>query len=323
MSEGSAARDLGWLVAILIALWLFWAFSGGPQRFEVDDGRPFLRGPGASNESRPATLRPARRSGGGQTDEETSFLPSSLVSPWREQIKLSQGNARSEDEARREYVVIENNSREQEVINITGWSLVNSPLRRSPPALATIPRAAKIFSPLWAAVSLSDIKLDPGSRVIVNTGHPPASNEWPANVAFQTNKCTGYLATEFRDFHLSPALPKTCPKPSSEVGLAGLGDDCYDFVRRYPSCQPAEFERDSEGYELLNGRRFDLNSACRQYVIDHFSYGQCLAWHQLDADFYGPDWRVYLNRTWELWADNREQISLYDNQGRLVDQISY
>ena len=167
------------------------------------------------------------------------------------------------------------------------------------------------------------INLLPGGSATITTGRPPSTSQWPANVNFQTNACIGYLAEEVRDFRMSPTLPRQCPRPDEESGVNNLSDDCYDFVRRYSACHTPKFTRDSEGYDLLDGRRYALPSTCRAYLLDHFSYDRCLVWHQTDPDFYGDEWRIFLNRTWELWAENRETISLYDAAGKLVDQISY
>jgi hypothetical protein len=66
-----------------------------------------------------------------------------------------------------------------------------------------------------------------------------------------------------------------------------------------------------------------ISKACREWVKSHFGYESCVAKHVGDENFYGGQWRIYLNRTWELWDDSREVITLYDSSGLLVDQLSY
>ena len=39
-----AGNDLKWLIFILIGLWLVWFFTGGPQRYESQQG-PFIKPP--------------------------------------------------------------------------------------------------------------------------------------------------------------------------------------------------------------------------------------------------------------------------------------
>jgi hypothetical protein len=39
-SHGSAMNDLKWFIAILVALWLLWFFTGGPTRSKQE--KPFV-----------------------------------------------------------------------------------------------------------------------------------------------------------------------------------------------------------------------------------------------------------------------------------------
>lgn len=303
-----------------------WVFTGGSSNPMASRG-PFIEPPhlfdggeihGSNSDS--SSRSPVQADGDG--DSEPDDLLAEPVSSYQGQIRLGRGNAKSESSAKHEYIIIKNRSRD-EAVNISGWKLTNSSARRSRANEVSIPGAVELFSSLGAISAPSAILLEPGHRAVITTGRPPGTDRWPAIVNFRTNKCIGYLAKELRAFRMNPALPRTCPRPREESGIERLRNDCYEFVRRYTACRTPEFRRDSEGYELLDGRRHQLTPACREYLLDHFSYDRCLAWHELDDDFYGNEWRVYLHRSWELWLDNRETISLYDDQGLLVDEISY
>lgn len=52
-------------------------------------------------------------------------------------------------------------------------------------------------------------------------------------------------------------------------------------------------------------------------------YPTCIARHKDDADFYGRTWRIYLGQRWEMWANDSEIISLFDQFGRLVSAKTY
>ncbi|MBI2100473.1 MAG: hypothetical protein HYT47_00400 [Candidatus Vogelbacteria bacterium] len=309
--QGSATGDLLWVLAIVAALWILWFATGGAERPAATAG-PFIKppppistgeiySPGGQTRLRPASI--AGSSGGG-----AAIFPDTTHSLYYGQVKIRQGNARYEIQPNREYITITANHSNQIPIDIIGWQLVNNALRHGRA------RAIKI-TPL--------ILLAPGGVVTVNTGSPPSSNLWPVGSAFQINKCTGYLAEDFRNFRLTPAFSRSCLAPRAEPGADRLDDDCYDYVNRLSACHTPEFERKNDGYNYIDGRRDTLTSSCRSYVQDHFSYNRCVAWHAADSDFYGKDWRVYLNHTGELWAANREVITLYDREGKIVDQLDY
>ena len=321
---GNATKDLVWFILIIAGLWLVWVFTGGPQRQAAIE-EPFIIDPlaraGSSEFHRPNEHEVEPRDNQMTNIDDGAISPFN-VSPWQDQVILGQGNARNESSVNNEYIEVRNRG-ESDLVNITGWQLVNSSARRQRADVVLIPTAARLFSKQWAGATVGAVILSPGGSAIITTGRPPSTNRWPANLSFQTNSCVGYLMEEVQDFRMNPTLPRRCPWPDEEPGVSGLSDDCYNFVRRYRACHTPEFSRDSAGYELLDDRRWQLPSTCRAYLLDHFSYDRCLAWHQTDPDFYGDEWRIFLNRTWELWADNRETISLYDNQGKLVDQISY
>ncbi len=141
--------------------------------------------------------------------------------------------------------------------------------------------------------------------------------------SFQMNKCVGYLQEEFETSNLTPPLYSQCPRPSEEPGINNLVNKCYDFVRYMSSCHEPEFKEDREGVDLVDGQIDNLDRNCEIYIREHFNYAGCVKWHAADPDFYVNEWRVYLGQNWEMWAENRETITLYDQFGKIVAQESY
>ena len=165
------------------------------------------------------------------------------------------------------------------------------------------------------------IALAPGARLVLTTGRMPNSNPYSINANFLTNKCSGYLDT-LPQYRFTPALRRSCPSPAKDPGVSNLDRECYDFVSYLSSCHTPKVEHDADGYEFIDNIS-GLPSSCRAFLEDHFNYNSCVKWHEQDIDFYGTEWRVYLNRSWELWGPNREHITLYDQSGKIVAERSY
>jgi len=328
-NRGTATGDLLWVLAVIAALWVLWLATGGSLRPSATSG-PFIKPPPplGTGEIYSTDGHTARVGSSGTTrqmaEREKVEQLNRNSSPWFGQIKIRAGNARSEESSNREYIELVADRKLLAPVNITGWQLVNNPARRARADVVLIPAAAKVFSSAAAAATLAPIVLAAGEKAMITTGSPPNSSRWPARASFQVNRCVGYLTEQAINFRLaSTLLPRACPAPREELGAIRLNSDCYDYVRRLSSCHKPEFKRKSDGHIYLDDRINKLSSACRAYLEDHFSYDRCLAWHQTDPDFYVGEWRVFLNHTWELWAKDREVISIYDAQGRLVDESSY
>lgn len=322
-SGSSAARDLIIFLLIIVGLWFFWFATGGPTRVEQDKQASLIRLPKTTIADKRAEIRNRNsRSRINSSQSEDNPRPS-VAALYGGHIHLRQGNARTEYVPGREYVVIENSRSADQAINLTGWVLTNGTTRRTRPDTAIIPQAARLFSETQASLTLEPVWLAPGGRAVIITGRPTNRSDWPARTSFLVNRCVGYLEEQFETLNLTPSLSRQCPEPNEEPGIDRLDDECYNFVRRLASCHQPEFDRDRNGDRVIDGRPDNLSRACRLYIEEHFSYDRCLAWHQLDQDFYTKDWRVYLGRRAELWAENREAIRLYDPQGQLIDEITY
>lgn len=250
-------------------------------------------------------------------------------SKWKGMIKIGSGNGSGEDYPRYEYITLRNES-DKERIDITGWSLTNGKDRKYFPVndkqakgisnKVTIPKGTKIFVP-GGINPQEDIVLAPDDEAIITTGAP-----YGVKTSFRENICSGYIQ-ESEDYNYRPSLNNNCPYPQDENGVDSLDDVCYKFVRRLSSCHTPEFKDvvyvDNVPYTGYVDDAGNLSYACKDFIKKHYNYNSCIVNHLSDKDFFESEWRVFLNFPWELWGSDREVITLYDVEGRVVDELTY
>jgi hypothetical protein len=149
------------------------------------------------------------------------------------------------------------------------------------------------------------IILRAGDRAIIATGRSPIGT------SFQVNMCTGYLG-QFQEY--VPELRKECPNPIDELKLSGpyTESTCRDFVDSIPRCTTSRTTPPST-----------LSAACRSFIVEKLTYNSCVARHQNDTSFLTNEWRVFLGRTEELWKNKQEIIRLMNDEGKILDAITY
>ena len=200
----------------------------------------------------------------------------------------------------KEYLTITASSRNLQPINISNWTL------RSAVTGKGLTLGAGSFLPYGGRVnSTGAIFLNPGDRAIIITGRSPFG------VSFRLNTCTGYLE-QFQDF--VPRLPLQCPRAVDEdytTGINGLNDACLDFIQTIRRC------------ELKTTLPVALTSACREFVSSQLNYNSCVDNHRDEPDFLKTEWRIFLNRSDDLWKIKRETILLIDEKGQTVDSLTY
>jgi len=246
-------------------------------------------------------------------------------------VSLSSGNASYAIQPYEEYISVENNS--DTSVDITGWRLRNAKNERSytvggslqsfPADEVTIPRASAFISPNGSN-SPQNIVLKRGERAIITTGSVGVKTPY-AIVNFKENKCSGYLEG-LPEYNFTPSLSMNCVRPNNEPGARSLEVSCQRYLDSMQSCHTPKFDTVDRQGNVCSGcvdGNSTLSSSCVAFIKSHFSYSGCIANHQNDPDFSGNVWRVFLGRTWELWADNHETISLLDSSGNLVDYRSY
>ena len=329
MNAGSATSDLWWFVAIMTVLGLIWYATGGPSRPESWSG-PFIEPPapigtgeiyGAGHVSPPAS--PSLGGPPPRTVSSTQFNglkepPITVRSPWYGQVSIDTGSGPYEIQPNQEHIALEANDNNSAPITVTGWLVTNG---KSRPDGVTIPGGTKLFIGNSANPATVPITLTPGARVILVTGQMGNSDPYVINANFLTNKCTRYLDA-LPYYRFTPALRRACPAPAKEPNIKNLENECYNFATHLSSCHTPKIERDVDGYEFIDNVS-GLSSNCRAYLQEHFNYNSCVKWHEQDTDFYGNEWRVYLHRSWELWAPNREHVTLYDQSGKIVAESAY
>ncbi len=290
-----------------------------------------LLNPTINNTSRENSTQDWTLGNNSYTDPNTSITPLSSQSK-NYNLSLSTGNAGYARQSYEEYIVIENHG--DKPVDITGWQLRNGKdrrvynsggsLQRFSSDITTIPQATLLLSPQGKS-SMSNVVLGSGDRAIITTGSVGVRHPYPI-VSFKENICTGYLEN-LPDYSFQPSLSSyNCPRPELEPGVTNLDVACRKVIERLPGCQTPEFElRDSDDEPCstcLEGQR--LSSACAAFIKEHFSYRGCIAYHSGDSGFTeDKDWRLYLGRGWEMWAEDYEAIELFDLSGNLIISENY
>jgi len=307
MSE--ATRDLVWVIGIFIAVGVLWILTGGPSRQTTED-KPFLELPVST--SSPTSY---------YSSAPNYYQPSGSTGTINQakKVRLSSGSAFYSIYPNQEYVEIAADYNNPKPIDISGWILTNKPAPERRFKRVAIPLGSRLLSGFANQIPKDPIMLRPGERAIIMTGKMPASIPYAVS-SFLVNNCSGYLE-DLPNYQFTPSLWSNCPAPEKEVDINFLDENCYQYIRGLGSCHTPDVTTDQDGNEFIDGRS-NLSTACRSFVKAQFSYSRCLERHQNDPDFYGKEWRVYLNQTDELWYQNRDAVMLYDSQGVLVDQIN-
>lgn len=304
----SPQRDLLIVVLLMAALGVAWYYAGGTANDlarsgpifnvpEIGGTVPVFNVPGVQQQEISGT-----RSSEPQTTTITNFLGTFTEekSPYAAFVSLEEGNARSSYES--EYVTIRVAYNATQKITVTGWRLEST----GTGIAVSLPLASEL--PFLGGVNASSpVSLSQGQTVYVITGRSPNG------ASFRTNMCTGFFE-QFQNF--TPALRIECPNPQEEAeayfGTGTLTDECYDIVRAIPRCTL-----------VIQSIPASAGTACEQFITNRLSYNSCINTHKNDPKFYKDDWYLYLNRNDELWRSRSERIRLLDENGKVVDTVSY
>lgn len=311
--KGNPMSDLKWFVIIILAVWLIGKFGLGGIGGQTT-------GNGKNTVSKPTS----------EVNEQASSSSESNESKWKGVVTIGRGNASGEQYPRYEYITLKNNSKDEE-INITKWSLTNGKDKKYFPVndkqvkgisnKVFIPKGTLIFVPNGANPPQEDIVLAPGNEAIITTGKP-----YGVNTSFRENICNGYIQ-ESEDYSFGPSLNKNCPDPESEEGVASLDETCYKFVRQMSSCHTPEFKdvvyKNKEPLTGFVDNVGNLTYSCKEFIKKNYNYNSCVLNHLSDENFFEKKWRIFLNQPFELWAKDRETITLYDKDGKIADQLIY
>ncbi len=222
------------------------------------------------------------------------------LSPYSGQINIYYVNRGAD--ASQEYVTMQVNSQAKLPISVTGWKIKSLSTGNS----ITIPKASYLYFQ-GQVNSEENVFLIPGDLVYIVTGSSPNG------ASFRINKCSGYLS-QFQTF--TPYISTYCPAPRDEdissIPKSPNNDACLDYINSFPNCRiQTENLPTNWSYE------------CTNFISKKINYPSCVETHRGDADFYKPEWRIFLKHTDKLWKDRRESLVLYDNQGKIVSTLEY
>jgi len=248
------------------------------------------------------------------TEEEIKKLEKNLNketdkgkrSPYYGKIRMSNISELGGTDPNREYLTLSTNLEKNENLKITGWYLKSEVTGY----YAVIAKAALLPFPFTKTES--GVILQQDDAVILTKGFSPIG------ISFRTNKCTGYFE-ENRTF--TPDLSLQCPRPIDEKlpnfsNVYDRNDECISVIERIPRCTT----KDSE---FIRGLPDTVPSTCKDYITNQINYNTCVALHFGDTDFPGNEYRLYLNKFGPLWRTTHDTINLHDENGLVVDSISY
>lgn len=213
------------------------------------------------------------------------------LSPYYQKVEIRQVKP-EEDNFKNDYLILRNN--EEEIIDITGWTLENKRKEK-----IVIPQAIEKLTSPFSAVDYSDIKLGYRDEVIISM------NLAPQGINFQTNQCTGYLDQEEK---FCPSLGKDCPT-ISKTDYSSLKKACRDFIDDLDTCQMPDY---SKNYEV------SADSQCTDFLNRKFNYQQCYSDHFREVDFFQGQWRIFLNKETDF-LEEEDILILRDRNGLLID----
>jgi len=323
MDEG--ARGILW---VFVGVGLIWLFLGGPGRMAERTGI-FIKPPSPINtgetygqisfwesskndrEVEPSQNLTEQERVALELErikKETEELQQTLkqleteqnISPYNKKVSIRRCLG-SRTSVNTEYIELSIDLPVSEKVLISDWSLKSEMTG----AEIKIGNAAKL--PYTSQINKEfPIFASGGDKIIVSTGRSPLG------VSFQVNRCSGYLE-QFQDFE--PSLEKNCPLIQDEnlpvYGPNSFDDECWDYIDRISRCEtPLTFP-------------LGMQYECRSYLTTEVNYNACVNNYKNENNFYQPEWRIFLERTAELWKKEREIIKLLDAQGKTVDVYSY
>jgi hypothetical protein len=238
-------------------------------------------------------------------------------SPYANKVTLSSGSAFYSIQPIEEYIEIYNSG---EPVSITGWKLENGkgsrPVEQSnnsyfypTPDTAIIGQGTEFVDPS-GSFTVDPIVLKNGDKAIVTTGGPLTQFSFSIPTSFRENMCLGFL----KNYPFEPRVNSACPVITQDKDIRTVTSQCYDYLSSLRRCENPEVE---------NRVRFDEQSShCKAFVRERQNYSSCVTRSKNLSNFSSSQWRIFLGKKTEMWAERRETITLYDAQGLIVDQIT-
>ncbi|MDO8590763.1 MAG: hypothetical protein Q7R65_02155 [bacterium] len=210
------------------------------------------------------------------------------------------GMSRGSGTAMGEYIVLRASPQNTQKILITGLRLQSSASGNG----IDIPKGVPL--PFQNQINREDpVFLGAGETAYIITGRSPLG------YSFRLNKCTGFF-NQYQTFN--PGLPGRCPQPREQdlpIGSTIYNDACRDYINSLPSCR------------VILNPPLSISPECQRYVTTEINYTKCVDNHKNDSDFYDPLWQIYIGRDDALWKTRRELIYLLDQNGKVIDAVTY
>lgn len=272
---------------------------------------------GAKNLKNPSPISPSQNQAQNQADVEQKIVQTkNQVEELKKQLQIEEDKKYQSkyygmvkiqyinraDKPENEYLALHVNDNFKDIVQISGWQIKSL----STGSVASIPSGTQLYFS-GSTNSESPIILYPGDNFYVITGVSPIG------YSFRVNKCSGYLS-QFQTF--IPYLYTNCPRPADEdlssIPKLVINEECLDYINSYPNCSIR-----------TDPLPKNWSAECNKFIYEKINYSSCVNTHKSDSDFYQKDWRVYLKRSDTLWKSRRENIVLYDSEGKIVDSLKY
>jgi hypothetical protein len=212
-------------------------------------------------------------------------------------IKFIPGESIKETYPEKEYVEVEVVQPNLSGADATGWVLENSQGEKaSLGPISVLPISGKVNS-------TEPLKIKAGDHLLISTGRSPIG------VSFRVNKCSAYME-QFQDF--VPPISGECPYITFERNFGALDSKCQVFIQSIHPCEANTRPLPS-----------DVTASCKSFLDSTANYNGCVATHKNDADFYMKEWRIFLGKGTELWAQPNDMVFLLDEKGKLIDMLKY
>ncbi len=231
---------------------------------------------------------------------------SSNTSPYNDLVTMSMVNNLNNSDPGHEYIRLSTYLQKNQTIKITGWYL------RSEKTGNTVVIGGASLLPFPFSKTYQDVVLQYQDSAYIIKGFSPIG------ISFRTNKCTGYFE-ENAEFW--PTLPTQCPLVTDTdlptfSSINERNDDCLELLERIPRCTTVK-------NSYLRDLPDSTPSSCKAYMEVQATYKACVANHFSDTDFPGNQYYIYLNKFGPLWRDRNEKLTLYDNNGLVVDSMEW
>lgn len=295
--EDQVKKDLFFVVGFLVILAMLWYFTGG-QKHQAATSGPFLGNrPEEEYKKEFVTKSEQMQKGTLNLNDATTSAPIKN-SKYQGMVMIDSTSYADKTNPQEEYITLEASSQNTSPINISHWTLEGKGGLKLPFGTASyLPYPSQINTQ-------GEIFIQPGDTVFVVTGQSPIGTN------FRLNKCVGYFS-QYQDF--IPNISRQCPYLKNEKLPTNLNDACIDYIDRMSRCK----------VETSPPLPPKLTPECRNLLIEKANYNFCVNNHKGDTDFYLDEWRIYLNRSAELWKQKRETIILRDEEGKVVDWRDY